>query len=168
MEELPRDILFKTALDLDFSDILRLCKSDEKINEKLCEGDNLFWKEKLLRDFHVDYNKLQTTESSRDMYYELHENFQSALTSLFQEGYPDKLKNFLIKSGYVKEFQNTISEVLGEYYNQIMDPDDYDDLTARISDILPSYFFDGGESSGFYPLVDIDYYFMKAFKVKEF
>ena len=62
--KLPKDILLKTALDLDLPDILSLCKSDEKINEKLCESENnLFWIEKLQKDFYVNYNKLKIIES---------------------------------------------------------------------------------------------------------
>jgi len=93
--KLPKDILFKMALDLDFPEILNLCKSDEKIYEKLCKDQNSwFWVEKLKNDFYVNYNNIETSENPQSMYFNLNKDFDNALIDIYSKGYPDKLKSF--------------------------------------------------------------------------
>ena len=169
--KLPKDILLKTALDLDLPDILSLCKSDEKINEKLCESENnLFWIEKLQKDFYVNYNKLKIIESPKNVYFNLNADFNDGLQQIFDEGYPEKLKNQLINSGYIKKFQNEITKVLGPYYGEKIDEEKYDNLMyngdENVNEILQNYFFGGGEDRGYYPLQDADTKFADVFEIK--
>ena len=57
----PKDVLVLLALELDYPDILNYCKSDERVNEKICRNRE-FWRSKLIRDFpNVDYNKSRLT-----------------------------------------------------------------------------------------------------------
>lgn len=42
MDQLPQDILFTIALQLDYPDLLLLCKSFPKINEKICIKDYIW------------------------------------------------------------------------------------------------------------------------------
>ena len=50
MENLNKDMLFKLAIELEFSDLLKLCASGKQINEKICNNDSV-WFNKLNRDF---------------------------------------------------------------------------------------------------------------------
>jgi len=162
--KLPKDILFKTALELDLSDILSLCETDEKINDKLCIDDNpYFWIEKLQKDFYVDYNNLQTILDPKKLYFKLSKNFDYKMNELFTTGYPYKLINFLIKYGYIKEFKNEISKLLGPYYGKKIDDEEiYWGIKDRVYDITEKYFFYGDDYS-FYPLRDFD--FIDTFKI---
>ncbi len=45
----PKDILRKIALDMDYKDIINLCKSNKKINDKLCKDEH-FWRMKYEKD----------------------------------------------------------------------------------------------------------------------
>ena len=48
---LHKDILILIALELEYYDIINLCKSHVKFNEKIYKQDNDFWRNKLLKDF---------------------------------------------------------------------------------------------------------------------
>ena len=50
MEELPRDVLFTIALQLDFPDLLLFCKSIPRVNELICSKDYI-WIAKLNNEF---------------------------------------------------------------------------------------------------------------------
>lgn len=50
MESLPRDVLVYLALELDLLDIVNLCKSNKKIDEKICKNHH-FWRNKINRDY---------------------------------------------------------------------------------------------------------------------
>lgn len=45
----PKDILRKIALEMDYKDVINLCKTNKKINDKLCK-DEYFWKMKYEKD----------------------------------------------------------------------------------------------------------------------
>jgi hypothetical protein len=48
MEKLPKDVLVLLAIDLDYADILRLCKSSSRMNRFVCQNEN-FWRNKLYK-----------------------------------------------------------------------------------------------------------------------
>ena len=50
MESLPKDVLVYLALELDLVDIASLCRSNRKIDEKICKNHN-FWRNKINRDY---------------------------------------------------------------------------------------------------------------------
>ena len=56
MEKLPKDILIKTALEFNMPDIISFCKASSYFNSIVCEN-NIFWINKLKKDFDVDYLK---------------------------------------------------------------------------------------------------------------
>ena len=55
MENLPKYILIKIALDYDLPEILAFCSISSIINRKICL-DQLFWMKKLSNDYGI-YNK---------------------------------------------------------------------------------------------------------------
>ena len=50
MDQLPRDVLFTIALQLDFPDLLLFCKSIPRVNELICSKDYI-WIAKLNNEF---------------------------------------------------------------------------------------------------------------------
>jgi hypothetical protein len=50
MEDLPKDVLFSLALEMDLPDLLRFCSSHPKINRKVCSNNNI-WRTKLLKEY---------------------------------------------------------------------------------------------------------------------
>lgn len=147
--KLPKDILLKLAMELDLSEILNLCESDKKINDNICEN-NWFWKEKLQKDFYVNYNNIETKENPKTLYFDLDENFNKC--------YTDVLRNHLIKYGNMKNFKNEICKLLGPYYkvniNIYVNVDEkYDKLhTFGVNEILLLYFKD--PECRYYPFLD--------------
>ena len=57
MEQLPDDILFIIALNLDLPEILELCTVSSKLNAKICSND-IFWIKRLQQDYDIYYYKL--------------------------------------------------------------------------------------------------------------
>ena len=49
MENLSRDTLILIALEMDLSSILELCKTNKRINEKICQND-MFWLNKIKKE----------------------------------------------------------------------------------------------------------------------
>jgi hypothetical protein len=47
LERQSKDILSVITADLNYSQILNLCKTNKEINRKICENDN-FWLAKLI------------------------------------------------------------------------------------------------------------------------
>lgn len=52
MEQLPKDLIIKLALELDLSELLSLCSSSKKINSTVCQNE-IFWMNKLIKDFNI-------------------------------------------------------------------------------------------------------------------
>lgn len=50
MENLPKDLRRKIALELSPSDLIRFCVSEKKMYEEICNSKE-FWREKIARDF---------------------------------------------------------------------------------------------------------------------
>ena len=49
ISNLPKDLLFLLALDMNLPDILRFCSSSSRINKTVCNNPT-FWQQKLQRD----------------------------------------------------------------------------------------------------------------------
>lgn len=47
---LPPDTQRKLALDLDYENILNLCKTEKSLNENICQNP-YFWRDKILKQF---------------------------------------------------------------------------------------------------------------------
>ena len=158
METLPKDILVEITLKLELPDVLNLCFSKKIFNQKIFEN-YIFWSKMLKKDFDINYNK----NNSRDIYKEVNVKFKNAIKSIFDEGYPSKLRKHLIKSGYINEFKKEISQYLGPYYEKTADYC----YIGEIYTIIEKYFFDGGYNNGYYPLKDIEYTFLNVFNIEE-
>ena len=50
MEKLPKDIIVSLALELNLEDIVMLCQTTSRFNEKICQN-NIFWLNKLIKDY---------------------------------------------------------------------------------------------------------------------
>lgn len=70
MDRLGKDELFSLAIHLDLADILRLCSTSSRIEEKLCLKDDI-WLYKLNREF-PDYRSLKLNKSKKSIYELLH------------------------------------------------------------------------------------------------
>ena len=57
-DRLPKDLLFKLALELSLPDLLSFC-SNERVNQLVCQQKDI-WLAKLKQDFGVDYQMLKT------------------------------------------------------------------------------------------------------------
>lgn len=68
MENLPTDILQKTALNLSPKDIISLCLTNKRFNEKICNSKN-FWQNKILIDYPKQiYNPLLFQNTPKTLY----------------------------------------------------------------------------------------------------
>lgn len=47
LEEFPKDVLFRLALELNIPDILKLCSTNKRINSSVCKNQN-FWLKKIM------------------------------------------------------------------------------------------------------------------------
>ena len=70
MEHLHADILIKLALILDLDEVLNLCYTSTKINNKIC-SNNIFWIKRLEQDYNINYYKLfpKLNNNSIEFYY---------------------------------------------------------------------------------------------------
>ena len=50
MENFPKDVLFRLALELNLPDLLKLCSTNKRINSLVCERDDI-WYAKLNSEF---------------------------------------------------------------------------------------------------------------------
>jgi len=157
METLPKDILVEITLKLELSDVLNLCFSKDIFILKIFEN-YIFWSKMLKKDFNINYNK----NNSRDIYKDVNIKFKNAIKSIFNEGYPFKLRKHLIKSGYINEFKKEISQYLGPYYEKTIEC-----VLQDIYTITEKYFFDGGSDRGYYPLGDMESLFLNVFNIVE-
>jgi len=157
METLPKDILVEITLKLELSDVLNLCFSKKIFNQRISEN-YIFWNKMLKKDFNINYNK----NNSRNIYKEVNIKFKNAIKSIFDEGYPSKLRKHLIKSGYINEFKKEISQYLGPYYEKTIEF-----VLEDIYIIIENYFFDGGSNRGYFPLEDMDNTFLNVFNIVE-
>jgi len=157
METLPKDILIEITLKLELSDVLNLCFSKKIFNQRISEN-YIFWNKMLKKDFNINYNK----NNSRNIYKEVNIKFKNAIKSIFDEGYPSKLRKHLIKSGYINEFKKEISQYLGPYYEKTIEF-----VLEDIYIIIENYFFDGGSNRGYFPLEDMDNTFLNVFNIVE-
>lgn len=158
METLPKDILVEITLKLELPDVLNLCFSKKIFNQRIFEN-YIFWSKILKKDFNINYNK----NNSRNIYKEVNVKFKNAIKSIFDKGYPSKLRKHLIESGYINEFKKEISNYLGPYYEKTIFTDDLEDIYT----ILENYFFYGGWNRGYYPLDIGDNTFIDVFNIVE-
>ena len=66
MESASKDVLFTIAMDLDLPSLLKWCESSARVNQDVCQNDNV-WRSKLLREY-PDYQKFELNRSLRETY----------------------------------------------------------------------------------------------------
>ena len=66
-QNLPKDITVKTALGLDLSEVLNLCKTSRDFNNKICQNPN-FWTQRLYQDYGMEYTKFSAGETPKELY----------------------------------------------------------------------------------------------------
>lgn len=72
METLPGDVLMYMVLNMDLPEILALCQSNHRLNNKIC-GNIDFWRNKLHRDYGIHrLHHLNTYEDYQDLYRRLY------------------------------------------------------------------------------------------------
>ncbi len=105
LEKLGKDVLYTIAMELDCIDVLAYCKTNTRINEKVC--DNIyFMRNKLMKDFGFSYNGKDTKLANKYHSF-LCKNkneslgYQTLLASKI--GYQDLVEYFFNKGGYLTE-----------------------------------------------------------------
>ena len=73
-ETVHKDVLNKLALDMEIEDILSLCQTSKRFNDKICNNPS-FWENLLIRDF----NYRESTLDPRVKYIELFEQRKTLL-----------------------------------------------------------------------------------------
>ncbi len=66
MESFPKDVLFTLALELDLPSMLKWCETNPRINEKVCNNQDV-WKRKLLKDYQ-DYQRFELNKAPNQIY----------------------------------------------------------------------------------------------------
>ena len=87
MENLPRDVLISTVMDLDLYEILALCETSTRMNELLCGSDE-FWKRKLFKDFKL------TSKNPKQIYSRIVQN-RKFCSQLVESKYFDNTTTFI-------------------------------------------------------------------------
>lgn len=116
---MPKDILFKIAITLDLPTLLAFCESDEKINNKLCQNDNI-WNYLLNRDF-PDYKKYNETYDERNIYNIFREKFDQSKQKyyIFLNNLNNIKKNFKLKISLYDLFNTEILILYGARIEEI-------------------------------------------------
>jgi len=70
MENLPKDVLFSIAIELDLYDLLIFCKSHRNINDKVCKNRDI-WAKKLMNEYPL--MNINNVKNVKDLYLWLNE-----------------------------------------------------------------------------------------------
>lgn len=70
LETLPKDVLFTLALELDLPSMLKWCRTNAYINEKVC-NNSAVWNKKLLTEY-PDSQKFNLNKTGKEMYIFMH------------------------------------------------------------------------------------------------
>ena len=137
LEQLPRDVLWELAINLDYADIIKLCQTNKNLNQKLCQQDT-FWRRKLLKEY-PDYEQLfpKRLPTLREEY-ERANRFSNKIIAdinVFLKDHVGMMTNYL-SSQYFNDFRNAIIQI----YKALMtirkenfqDIDDYNDARMEL------------------------------------
>jgi len=75
METLPTDMLVYIAMTLDYPDILALCRTNPRINQKVC-GNEQFWLNRIKKE----YPNRKNIKSYGDTYKQIYKNLKYPIT----------------------------------------------------------------------------------------
>lgn len=137
MENLPKDVLFSIAIDLDLEDLLNFCNSHPKIKDKVCKNKDI-WIRKLIKEY--PFINVANVKDVKGLYLRLNEKIEI-----------DAKKYKKYKKGEYK-----IKKIDDGYYiptatNKLLD------LKIRKMPINPSSLFQVGEPLQF-PNVSPDFF----------
>ena len=79
MENLPKDVLYSIAMELDCPEVLAYCLTNKRIYDKGC-NHIYFMKNKLIRDFGINYDGKDPNEARK--YYNHLCNYKNNLDNL--------------------------------------------------------------------------------------
>lgn len=68
LETLPKDVLMYLALEFNIIDIINLCKSSKKINDKICKQKH-FWSNKFINEFGKESVKYKPVNETWQRFY---------------------------------------------------------------------------------------------------
>ena len=71
MDKLPKDVVAEIAMELNNIDIIRLCKSNKKFNQNVCENES-FWLNKILKEYPQVKNFKKIGNTYREIYQNLY------------------------------------------------------------------------------------------------
>ena len=89
--EFGKDILGVIALDLNYYDILSLCSSHSRFNNRICQN-NAFWYNKIKRDFPKEINEI---DKNKNNYREIYEDLKSKFPVILKDEYKSFFLNNL-------------------------------------------------------------------------
>lgn len=95
LQNLPKDILFKLALDLDLPDLFSLCLSSKKYNDAICDNQD-FWKQRLIKDKKTGKIVISSIKNPKKFYEQTEKKFlNKKLIEFAYSGNLEKLKKAL-------------------------------------------------------------------------
>nr|QBK91392.1 MAG: ankyrin repeat protein [Pithovirus LCPAC302] len=162
LDKLDPNLLFLIALELDNPEIIKLCQTSKRFNQKICEN-NKFWLQKIRSDYPIlitsdgsdrDINRYKGNRSYRNYYAYLYNrkdgNIHDILVEYSGEGKADLLKIFIkdprLNIRYGKKFIDKNSKALfmavfGEHLEVLkillddgrVDPSAHDNFAIRLA-----------------------------------
>ena len=163
MEKLNKNELFLLALEMDVADILNLCKTNKKFQEKLCKNDDI-WRYKLLKEYDIknsinpkqEYLKLAAlstvfwTRVTNKKDVKLWTENIDKLLEIFEKHYPRRSAPEWVNYDL---FRNTQLVKMFEYLQDV-DSDDVIDFIHTLPVAYHSNYLDTGASWFVNPITD--------------
>jgi hypothetical protein len=117
-KEIPKDILIQLALELDILSLLNFCKSSKRFNTITCQN-NLFWFNKLNKDFNYSDTKIYNKDTNYRNLYEMVIGrltfYEVFLSECNGQNQPPKFWPFIHKA-YVKSLNDEDYKNLNKKY----------------------------------------------------
>ena len=139
---LPKDMLYLLALDLDMATLAAYCRSNKRFNNIACDNE-VFWINKLKKDFQIEYNR--NRESAKHVYRTIYE----ALNEVFDASYsylPVNVTKLINKEDLRKEFiKDNIENIIKPFYDSVyVEPSKQKvfryKLNSALNSTWPNYF----------------------------
>lgn len=100
MEGLNKDLIIFLALDLDLITLIKLCATNKKFNNLIC-NNNIFWMNRLHQDYPNTLNKFSKDSNFKKIYISLKNKVVKYYTYVIENEDP----NIINISDYVKKFK---------------------------------------------------------------
>ncbi len=111
---LPKDMIYLLALNLDMSTLAAYCRVNKKLNNISCDNEQ-FWMAKLKKDFYIEYKK--NRESAKHVYRTIYETLTEAFNSIYNN-YPSIVQKHINREDLRKEFiRDSIENIIKPFYD---------------------------------------------------